>query len=146
MPDGFTLYESRAICKFLTAHLGLPYLPPASDSKSRALFDQAESAEACHFCPAAGAISYQKFLKPIVGQETDEVLVDTKRKELERHLDVVDGILKGQEYMVGRSFGLVDIFYILMVDRMMQCGLGELVTNRPNVEAGWERCMGRPAV
>lgn len=146
MPDGFTLYESRAICKFLSTTYSLPYLPAASDLHARALFDQAEGAEACHFAPAAGAMSFEKFLKPILGMEPDEGAVEAKRKELVRHLDVLDGILGAQEFMVGSGFGLVDIFYLPFVDRLMKCGEGELVTERKNVNAWWERCMERLAV
>jgi glutathione S-transferase len=146
MSDGFTLYESRAICKFLAAKYALPYLPPPSDLVARALFDQAESAEACHFSSTAGVISFEKFVKPSIGLGTDALVVDAKRKELESHFDVVDKILAKQEYMAGDSFGLVDIFYIPMVDRLAKCGEGNLVEGRKNVSAWWERCVGRLAV
>jgi glutathione S-transferase len=91
-------------------------------------------------------MSFEKFLKPILGMETDEGAVEAKRKELVRHFDVLEGILGAQEFMVGNEWGLVDIFYLPLVDRLMKCGEGDLIKERRNVSSWWERCVGRPAV
>src|ERR1700735_2670538 len=98
MPDGFTLYESRAISKFLAAQFGLPYVPSPSDLKARALFDQAEGVEVSHFSPSADMISYERFAKPVMGLETDEKRVGEARGRLEAHFDVLERILGGQAF------------------------------------------------
>jgi glutathione S-transferase len=146
MPDGFTLHESRAICKFLAAKYDLPYVPPPSDLVARALFDQAEGAELSSFSPSADAISYEKFAKPVMGMPTDEARVGKARRRLEGHFDVLEGILGGQKFMAGKEFSLVDICYVSMVDRLEKCGEEGLVRERKNVSAWRERCLGRPPV
>jgi glutathione S-transferase len=146
MPDGFTLYESRAICRFLSALFSLPYVPPPSDLKARALFDQAEGAEAGHFSPAADAVSYERFTKGIMGLEADEKKVAEARGRMGAHVYVLEGLLGAQEYMAGMGISLVDICYIVLLDRLRNCGERELVSGRKNMNAWWERCLGRPAV
>jgi glutathione S-transferase len=146
MADGFTLYESRAINKFLAAQFGLPYVPSLSDLKARALFDQAEGVEVSHFSPSVDTISYERFAKPVMGLETDEKRVGEARGRLEAHFDVLEGILGGQAFIAGKGFSLVDICYVVMVDRLRNCGEGELVSGRKNLSAWWARCLERPAV
>jgi glutathione S-transferase len=48
-PDGFTLYESRAICRYLTKKYSFPLMPSESDHEATALFDQAQSEEMQYF-------------------------------------------------------------------------------------------------
>ncbi len=144
--EGFTLYESRAICKFLAAKYNFPLLPPSSDLIARALFDQAESIEICYFAPHVGAISFEKFAKPIIGLAIDETVVAQERKKLEDYSNIIDEILARQEYMAGNDFSLVDIYYIPLVERLFACGEGDLISSKKNINAWWERCMTRPAV
>ena len=64
--DGFTLFESRAICKFLATKYEWSFLP--SDVQQRALFDQAESIEASYFAEEVRIISRERFVKPLLLQ------------------------------------------------------------------------------
>jgi glutathione S-transferase len=145
LPDGFTLYESRAICKFLAAKYSLPYIPPAEDLAARALFDQAESIEATLFTPAADSISYERFAKATMGLQSDEARVGEARKRLEAAFGVMEGVLGGQEWMAGREFSMVDVCYVIIVERLRGCGEVGLFSGE-NVSAWWERCLGRPRV
>jgi glutathione S-transferase len=144
--DGFTLYESRAICKFLAAKYNFPLLPPLSDLVARAVFDQAELAEASYFSPSAGAISFEKFTKPLMGLTTDQTVVTRERKKLQEYFDIIDDILTRQGYLAGNDYTLVDIFHIPVVERLFACGDGDLIRERENVNAWWQRCLTRPAV
>ena len=72
--NGFTLYESRAICKYLAAKYSFPLLPASTNVDTRAVFDQAECVEMLSFAPPAGVISYEKFAKErFMGLPADEV-------------------------------------------------------------------------
>jgi glutathione S-transferase len=144
--DGFTLYESRAICKFLAAKYNFPLLPPLSDLVARAVFDQAESAEVSYFSPSAGAISFEKFAKPLMGLTTDQAVVARERKKLQEYFDIINEILARQGYLAGNDYSLVDIYHIPVVERLFACGDGDLIRERANVNAWWQRCLSRPAV
>lgn len=144
--DGFTLYESRAICKYLAAKYNYPLLPPLSDLIARAVFDQAESAEASYFSPSAGAISFEKFAKPLMGLTADEEVVAQERQKLQEYFNIIDEILTRQEYLAGNDYSLVDIYHIPLVERLFACGDGDLISERGNVNAWWQRCLSRLAV
>lgn len=65
--DGFFVYESRAICKYIERKYkgqGTLLMPEETDLKGYALFEQACSVELCHFDPPAARIALEKIFKP----------------------------------------------------------------------------------
>ncbi|KAK2040092.1 glutathione S-transferase domain-containing protein, partial [Colletotrichum somersetense] len=145
-PDGFTLYESRAICKYLAAKYSFPLLPPTPDAEAVALFDQAQSEEMLYFADPAGKIAFEKFVKRFMGLPADEAVVSGALRSLEAFFDVAERALRQRDYMAGNDFTLVDIHYIPMIQRLFACGYGDVVLGRKAVAAWWERIVSRPAI
>jgi glutathione S-transferase len=146
LPSGFTLYESRAICKYLTKKYSFPLLPAESDLEANALVDQADSVETLYFADPAGKVVFEKFVKMKWGQPPNETVVSDALKAVESYFDVAEKLLQEREYMAGNEFTLVDIAYIPTIQRLFAVGHGDLVTGRKAVNAWWERCMNRPAI
>jgi glutathione S-transferase len=145
-PDGFTLYESRAICEYLANKYNFPLLPSGSDLEATALFDQAQSVEVNYFADPAGKIGFEKFAKKFMGLPPNEDVVAEALKGLGAFLDVAEGLLQQSEYVAGKNFTLADIYYIPLIQRLFACGHGEVVTSRKAVNAWWERIVSRPAI
>jgi hypothetical protein len=77
--DGFGLYETRAICRYIAtkyADQGTKLIPDANaDPKTIALFEQALSVECCQYAQCSGFIMYEtivkKYVHPSVGLNLD---------------------------------------------------------------------------
>jgi len=72
--DGFIVYESRAICRYLDARFPNqgPKLVPTG-LKENALFEQAASVELSHFDAHASKAVYEKVFKPYVSSKTHRI-------------------------------------------------------------------------
>lgn len=145
-PGGFTLYESRAICKYLAKKYSFPLLPLESDVEAAALFDQAQLEEILYFADPAGRISFEKFVKPFLGLPPSEAVVSDALRSLEAFFDVAERLLQHKDYMAGKDFSLVDIFYIPLIQRLFACGYADVILSRKAVSAWWDRCISRPAI
>ena len=120
--DGFIVYESRAIARYLDAKFPNqgPKLVPTG-LKENALFEQAASIELSHYNFPAATAAYEKVFKPYVsskthrlrrprfilnvssarGLTTDIAVFDKQISELSKQLDVYEIILSKQKYMAG---------------------------------------------
>jgi glutathione S-transferase len=145
-PDGFTLYESRSICKYLARKYSLPLLPPDHDIEAVGLFDQAQSVEMLYFAEPAGRIAYELFVKKFMGLLPNGDIVSDAQQSLEMFFDVAERLLQQGNYMAGNELSLVDIYYIPTIQRLLVCGYGGLVMRRKAVSAWWDRCSKSPAI
>ncbi|KAI9784343.1 MAG: hypothetical protein M1839_002404 [Geoglossum umbratile] len=145
--DGYILYESRAICRYIAlkyADQGTPLMPLQTDLKALGLFEQAVSVEMCHFDAWARMLVSEKVFKPkFHGQPTDEEAAAKYKLELSKRLDVYEKLLSTQAYTTGDSVSLVDIFHLPYGALLGQAGAGELITERPHVKAWWDRVSAR---
>lgn len=144
--EGFILYESRAICKYLATKYSFPLLPPASNAEAVALFDQAQCAETLYFAEPAGRIAFEKFAKRFMGLPPDDAVVTDALRSVGMFFDVAERLLQQRDYMAGSDFTLVDIYYIPLIQRLFACGHGDVVVSREAVSTWWDRCMNRPAI
>ncbi|EED18071.1 glutathione-S-transferase theta, GST, putative [Talaromyces stipitatus ATCC 10500] len=144
--EGFTLYESRAICKYLAKTYSFRLLPPNSDVEATALFDEAQSVEMLYFAEPAGRIAFEKFAKRFMGLPPNEAVIADALRSVEMFFDVADRLLHNRDYMAGNEFTLVDIYYIPLIQRLFACGYGDVIDSREAVRAWWDRCVKRPAI
>jgi glutathione S-transferase len=109
-PEGLTVYESRAICKYLARKYSFPLLPMESDVEAAALFDQAQSTEMLYFAEPAGRIAFEKFAKRFMGLPPDDAVVSDALRSVEMFFDVAERLLQHKDYMAGKDFTLADIY------------------------------------
>ncbi|KAJ3957194.1 hypothetical protein N0V92_006226 [Colletotrichum tropicale] len=146
-PNGFTLYESRVICKYLAKKYCFPLLPHDAEKEATALFEQAQSEEMSYFADPAGKIAFEKFVKKkIIGLPPDENIVSGATRSLETFFDVAECALQHGDYMAGKNFTLVDIYYVPLIQRLLVCGYEDLILSRKAVGAWWNRIVNRPAI
>ncbi|KAG2074851.1 glutathione S-transferase [Suillus decipiens] len=144
--DGFILYESRAIARYLIKkypNQGAPLIP--TDPKAEALFEQAASIETFNFTAFVGLIVFEKVFKPRRGLQPNEDRINELLATLKPKLDAYDVILGKQKYLAGDSVTLADLAHLPYGTAFYGIGYAELFDSRPNVARWWKDISSRPA-
>ncbi|KAJ3558436.1 hypothetical protein NP233_g11508 [Leucocoprinus birnbaumii] len=135
--DGFTLFESRAIARYLDEaypNQGLQFFP--KELKARARVDAAMYAEAFQHFNYGGNMVFEILNKRFFNWPTNEEDVAYRKQKLFETYDVFETILSKQKYIAGNEFTVADLAHIPVSYRLThEAGL-DFKTGRPNV-ARW---------
>ncbi|KAJ7098528.1 glutathione S-transferase [Mycena belliarum] len=146
--DGFILYESRAICRYLAekyADRGTPLIPTAS-LPAKALFEQAASIEFANFYPLIVKIALEVVYKPRVHNlPPDEAVLAQAKSDIAAKLDVYEVILSTQKYLGGNEFTLADLFHLAYTPSLIKEGHNIMADRGPNVTRWWNDVSSRPS-
>ncbi|HET6338022.1 MAG TPA: glutathione S-transferase family protein [Polyangiales bacterium] len=148
--DGFSLFESRAINKYLATKKPERDLDPA-DPKRRALSDQWSYWQAIHLGPAMQAIAFERVYKARFKLGVpDEAVIKSKQVDVDRFLPVLEALLKGKEWVVD-TLSLAD-FAVASTFQLRDPAQISL-TSYPSVDAwikrveglaSWQRALPKP--
>ncbi|KAF5323670.1 hypothetical protein D9758_018350 [Tetrapyrgos nigripes] len=146
--DGFVLYESKAICRYLEERYGDhgPALMP-SDLKAKALFEQAVSVEWANFEAYAMVAGVEGVLKPkfFPNLPFNKALYDQAIKTLSMKLDVYETILAKQKFLAGDEMTLADLFHLPYGELLAIGGNYIMTTKGPNVKRWWTAISSLPS-
>ncbi|KAJ7628141.1 glutathione S-transferase [Mycena polygramma] len=145
--DGFILYESRAICRYLAEKYrdqGMALIP--TEVKAKALFEQAASIEFANFHPYASVIYMEGLSKPRRGIAKNEAAYDSAVAQLSAKLDVYEVILGKQRFLGGDEFTLADLFHVSFGSLLGAAGCDLMTSKGPNVARWWAAVSSRPSL
>nr|CAG8475843.1 6286_t:CDS:2 [Entrophospora candida] len=112
--DGFTLYESRAICRYLVNKYqgtkNSTILIP-KDIQKAALVEQYLSVENLYFEISSTAINYEEVINKYHGKEANAEKVKESKEKIEQTLDIYEKLLEGKDYLIG-EFSLADLSHV----------------------------------
>ncbi|KAF9446472.1 glutathione S-transferase [Macrolepiota fuliginosa MF-IS2] len=143
--DGFILYESRAIARYLEEkhpNQGTKLIP--SDPKKRALFDQAASIEAFNFDCYGVPLFYEVFVNPRYGKEVNHEKAKELTATLGTKLDIYEQILAKQPYLSGDELTLADLYHLPVGNVLFMAGIN-VISERPNVARWYNNMASRPS-
>ena len=144
--DGFGLYETSAILRYLDQVYPDPALTPA-DPKARARMNQAIAINDCYFFqPNSGVgVVFNRVVAPKFGMPADEAAVAAALPAARHCVEVLAGFLGGRPYFAGDALSLADIQLGPQLDMLADCPEGaEMLKGTPIV--GWlERLRERPS-
>ncbi|KAG6908614.1 hypothetical protein DXG01_004017 [Tephrocybe rancida] len=143
--DGFILYESRAICRYIAtkwAEQGTKLIP--TDFKEHALFEQAASSEQSNFDSPASAAVYENIIKRYYGGVPDPAIFEAHIQKLDGKLDAYEKILSRQKYVAGDEITLADLFHLPYGVKLAEAG-SDIMERKPNVARWFKDITSRPS-
>ena len=105
--NGFTLFESGAICRYLCEKKDSDLYP--KDIKQRALVEQWIDFSVQHVGTAMGKVAYGKIFAPMRGLAIDEASIKEGTGFLQRFLPIVDSQLGRHKFLASNTMTLADI-------------------------------------
>jgi glutathione S-transferase len=136
--DGFTMFESRAMCRYLNDKAGGKLVP--ADSRARAKMEQWISIETSEFTPHA-----MKFIYNYTFQRPQEpAALEAAKKALEVTCAVMDKELAKNPLFAGADFSIADICFMPYVEYVMGTPAKELLTKHAHLASWWNRVSERP--
>jgi glutathione S-transferase len=142
--DGFSLFESRAICRYLDAKLPGASLTP-KDLKAQAVMEQWISVETSNFTPHAMKIIYQRLFNKLAGKEPIQSIVDEGLAGVDRTAEIMDKHLANNQFMAGSAYSLADISFSPYIEYLTACEALEPITKRANTNRWWNEISNRAA-
>ncbi len=136
--DGFVLYESTAILEYLEATHPTPPLVPG-DARSRALVSMHMKLCDLQMSRQTGTIIFPKRFLP--KERWDEPAMAQAKKDIEKHLSILETQVKGRQYLVADLYSLAEVCYTPFVEFLP---LMEIVPP-PAVAAWMTRMLERPS-
>jgi glutathione S-transferase len=135
--DGFVLFESRAILRYLDGRFPAPPLTPARP-KDVARMDQWLSVDQSYVAPHTRALAVERILKKHEGRAPDPAVERASEGALASALGVVDRALRDTPYLAGDAFSLADISLMPYVASLPMIGAEHLVAGMPHLGAWWK--------
>lgn len=136
--DGFVLWESNAIVRYLAARHGAGTLWP-TEAKLRADADRWMDWQTTTFNPAIGPAFWQ--LIRTAPEKRDAGVIETARASGEKYLTLLDAHLATRDFVAGSAFTMGDIPVGCSVDRWYKLPLARV--SHPHVERWYSALRGR---
>ena len=146
--DGFSIYETQAILRYLDEVFPDPALAPA-DPKLRARMNQVIGVIECYFFPKAAApIAFNRIIGPrLLGLAGDEEAIAEAMPMARTCFAELDRLLGDQPYFGGDSVSIADIMLAAQLDLFSECAEGrELIGGASSLPTWLERMLARPSL
>ena len=145
--DGFALYETQAIIRYLDQVFPEPALTPGNP-KATARMNQVIGIIEWYFFPKAAApIAFNRIIGPrLLGLPSDEAAITEAIPMAQTCSAVLDGILGDQPYFGADRVNIADIMLAAQLDLFSECQEGrDLIAGTSNLPAWLKRMTARPS-
>jgi glutathione S-transferase len=137
--EGFALYESRAICRYLSEKADSALTP--RNPQQRAKMEQWLSVETSNFTPHAMKFIYNYVFK----RPQEPAVLESANASLDGCLTILSQTLSTNAHFVGDQFTLADIAFMPYVEYLMATPAAETLQKHPAFIAWWSRVSERPS-
>jgi glutathione S-transferase len=137
--DGFTMYESRAMCRYVNDKYNGKLVP--GDVRARAMMDQWTNVELSYFTTPTMKYVFQHIFQ----NPQEPAAIEAAQKDLEHTLPILDEHLAKHTYFAGDQFSLADVAFMPYVEYGMNTPAKDLFSKHANFMAWWNRVSERPS-
>ncbi len=136
--DGFALYETAAIMRYVDEAFDGPALQP-SEARARARMTQVLSVVNSYVYPSwISAIVMQRVVAPLLGGEPDEAAIREALPQAETCVAALDALLEGDDVFAAGALSLADLHVAPIYDYFSQTPEGErLLAGAANLQRWW---------
>lgn len=145
--DGFTIYETQAIIRYIDEVFATPPLTPGNP-RARARMNQVIGIIEWYYFPKAGApIGFNRIIGPrLLGLPSDEEAIAEAMPMARTCFAEFDELLGDKPYLTGDSVSLADIMLGAQLDLFMECPEGrELMGQTAHLSDWLKRMAERPS-
>lgn len=135
--DGFSMYESRAIMRYVAEQAGSALVP--KELKARAIMEQWISVETSDFTPHAMKFVYHHVFQ----RKQDDAVMAAAAEGLEKATAVVAKQVEQQDYLVGKDLTLADISFMPYIEYGMATPAKAIFAKHPAFLSWWGRLSER---
>jgi glutathione S-transferase len=145
--DGFAIYETQAIMRYLDEVFPNPPLTPGNPQQRTRMNQVIGIIEWYFFPKAAAPIAFNRIIAPrLLGLPGDENAVVEAMPMAETCFAVLDDILGDKPYLSGDSVTIADIMLAAQLDLFGECPEGRgLIDGTVNLKSWLERMKARPS-
>jgi glutathione S-transferase len=144
--DGFTLYETQAIIRYIDEVFPNPPLS-AGTSKQRARMNQVIGIIECYFFPKAAApIGFNRIIGPrLLGLPADELAIAEALPMAQTCFAELERLLGEQAYFCGDHMSIADIMLAAQLDLLCDTPEGAKLMDGSSLEPWLKRMRARPS-
>ena len=140
--DGYVVFESRAIIRYLDARLPGTSLVPGAP-RARARMDQWLSVDQSYVAPHLQVLVGQRIVRKHQGQPIDAVAAHTAESALGDSLAVIDRALAGDAYLAGDAFSLADVSLMPYIAALAMVEASHLRGDLRHLNRWWDAVSAR---
>jgi glutathione S-transferase len=146
--DGFSIYETDAIARYIDEALPGPKLQP-SDPKARARMNQIIGViDSYAYGTIVGKIAIERLVAPMMGRSADEAVVAAAMPVAEKSIAAIEALSSGEgPFLMGAQISLADLFLVPVFGYLMGTPeAAKLLKDAPRLKRWWDNIAKRPSV
>jgi len=145
--DGWLLYETQAILRYVDAVLPEPALQPA-DAREAARMNQVMGIADWYLMPQVSrTITFNRVVAPRFGRPTDEAAVAAAIPDARHCIGELARLLDGHDWMAGAALSLADLQVAPQLSMFALAPEGaEILAGHPRLKAWLARIEARPSM
>ena len=145
--DGLELYETPAILRYIDEAFDGPALQPATPAQRARMTQIISIVDSYAYPRTVGGLVTERLIKPILGAEADESIIEAALPEVDKSMTAIEGLLGDNEYLAGNALSLADLHLAPVFTYFTATPESKIILeDKPGLRAWWERIDSRDSM